>query len=197
MTIKFSYILIAVIVAISLFFSGCTSQAPANNSSPTHQVTPVRTTYPSIPLETFFPQIPEPTPTTTATYYPLYVMINPVNRWYYSNETFELSGTTNLQPDDKLKIEVFEGIHPTPLGYQYTSAGLQKSVKIQPGTSGANTWSVSVNLSEYPPRCYWVWASTNYRMVRNETSLTVCDSSYNRTICEGSHGYCDRFGNVM
>jgi hypothetical protein len=193
MKIRFFLTYLLALIFISLLFAGCTSPEARNTSSTTDHVTPVRTTYPSIPIGTFDPGVWTTAPTPDIHYNPLFVIINPVNMWYYSGETFELNGNTNLQPDDKLRIEVFEGIHPTPYGYQYTTAGLDRDVKIQPGISGAKTWSVSVNLTDYPSRCYWVWSSTNYRSVRNTTSFYVCDRSYNKTMCENSHSYCDRY----
>lgn len=192
MRIKARHILILIIFSGFVFSTGCASSETSNNSSLPQQVTTVRTTYPSVPIGTFYARTQTTVPTPKIQYNPLFVIINPVNRWYYPGYVFELNGTTNLDPDDKLRISIFEGIHPTPYGYHYTTQGINKYVKIQPGTSGVNTWSVSVNLTDYPKRCYWIWVTTEYHLVHNETSFFICNKSFSPTKCDDMIGsWCE------
>jgi len=191
MKIKIFHIFFLIILSGFILSAGCTAPEVSNTSPIQQLVTPIHTTYPSVPIETFSPRTQTTVPTPQNQYNPLFVMINPVNRWYYPGDVFELNGTTNLDPDDKLRIPISEGIHPTPYGYQYATQGINKYVKIQPGSSGVNTWSVIVNLKDYPQRCYWVWATTEYRSVRNGTSFFICNKSFSPTKCDGMNGWCE------
>lgn len=91
---------------------------------------------------------------------------------HYQNESFTITGTTDLPPGDELLIEVFSLNHTLgPKGTDYS--GAVGVVNVREELTGKNIWSFTVNSSDLKPDDYKV-VVTSYRYgTGNDSSFSV------------------------
>jgi hypothetical protein len=109
-------------------------------------------------------------PGTIATGNPYMIIIDPI-RPHARNESFPISGTTNLPSGDELLVEVFSLNHTlVPKGTD--QSGAVGVVNVQKGSQG-NIWSFTINPPDLKPDDYKIIV-TSYRYgTNNDTSFTV------------------------
>jgi len=170
-------ILVIIFVLIQIFgllaFEGSIDRIPAQNVFGT-----IRIFSPDIKLPILLPPClhPESKP---------YIIINPIST-HWTDDLFDINGTTNLGMDKKIKISLGEARHTATGPYDtceidsgYTdSSGF---VTMERGYCGITKWSYRVNLSGFHSASYGVgvvWEEN--RNVTNFTGLLVRGSNYYR-----------------
>ncbi|MCK9593554.1 MAG: WD40 repeat domain-containing protein [Methanoregula sp.] len=102
---------------------------------------------------------------------PYVIIINPITT-HVKNESFTISGTTNLPPGDKLLIEVvLQNLMLGPKGTDYS--GAVGVVKVHESLEGKNIWSFTVNSSDLKPENYLVVVTSYKYGTSDNTSFSL------------------------
>jgi hypothetical protein len=102
---------------------------------------------------------------------PPYIIINPVST-HTAGDVFDITGTTNLGTDEKIRFVFIEPQSAAERPDTYEYSGTMGRVTIQKNTCGPNSWSYSANLSGFDAPltyCPRVWEESN-PCVRNSTT---------------------------
>lgn len=175
---KIQFSLLICLIIIGLSSTGCISSKNLENNSTTLQ-------------QTFLPRTSFPTPPTHQPNYIMseHIIINPV-AMHYVGEVFEINGTTDFSPDEKIKVSIFPGPHSVA-----STGSLEKNVfvdgyaVIKPGPSGKNTWSFLVNTTGFPERSTLIWPRSEKNTTTNSTTFYLCGNISRKSNCENcSHG---------
>lgn len=83
-----------------------------------------------------------------------------------TGETLTITGTTSLQPGTELLMQVLPvafdvGMNPASGNTSGTMSGAMGAAKVNPGSSGNNTWSLEIDPSRLPPNEYLVNVSND------------------------------------
>lgn len=153
-------VLISVLIG-SIILAGCISQLGTGN-----QTTNLSGTIPSSSIAS--PGTPcVPSENTTP-----YIIINPIGT-HTVGDVFEITGTTNLGVDKKLKIAVDEkrltGVGPYDMpDWNYTYTDSEGYVSMNGGDRGINSWSYQVNLTGFHGSKLY---SVNVKSEQNRTTI--------------------------
>jgi len=125
------------IVICILITTGCVSQNKTGNTS-------------DISANTTNPTLVQPLcPPISANATP-YIIINPIGD-HRVGDIFEINGTTNLGADEKIQINIGEGVFGGPLGSvrpEINFFNTEGFVETQQGTCGTTKWSYTVKLPQ-------------------------------------------------
>jgi len=149
-------ILISVILLAGLVLAaGCTTSSPAPASPFGSTIVPMT----SAPPIAASPAIIAPAQCPKENY-STFINISPVHDYYFG-DSVTINGTTNLPAGEKITLGIvttsFHGCQKTryPCENQNTvnaiccSGGFNRTIAIMPGNCGVNTWSFTLNTSEY------------------------------------------------
>ena len=141
----------------TLLAVGCTMSSPApvtiaeNTSFP---LSSTQTTVTGTPVATL---ALAPCPQENAS---LFINVSPVGD-HYLGDTIIFIGTTNLPAGDNFTLHIFSSSirgcektiypcqNPDTVNPQCCMGGLNRTVAVIPGRCGTNTWSFTINTSEY------------------------------------------------
>ena len=104
-------------------------------------------------------------------------LINPIGD-HYTGDKFTIAGSTNLAAGDDLQIDIISSsFTPTQKAESGEFSGLSHVVKVVPGSSGYNRWSVDVDATTFKPDEYIVKVSAILQDVTASTYFNILPGS--------------------
>jgi hypothetical protein len=106
-----------------------------------------------------------------------YIVINPVSD-HIIGDVFEINGTTNLESDSMIKIEIYQShfyLEPKNVPHVYT--GLSGNATIHRDNCGMNAWSFRTNSSVLSPAKYSLIVSAENIPIKNLSEFSLFPSN--------------------
>jgi hypothetical protein len=162
-------LLICLIIVGFLSSAGCISSKITDNNS-------------TSPPYTFLPRTPYPTSTPVHNRTE-HITINPVSM-HYIGEIFEINGTTDFAPNEKILVSISPEPHSTCYHCPMENWGMDGYAVIKPGQSGKNTWSFLVNTTGFSRLFTMIIVRSENNTIRYGTVFYLCGNISQKDRCE-------------